>query len=225
MDGLSKRELLRRSLFLISGLFFMALGICLVTESGLGTSAVSAPAYVSSLIFPFSFAQFTFLANMIMLAGQILLMGKAFEKRQYLQIPVTFVFSYFIGLMTRAADFLNAGNYLSQLLMLFAGCVFLGLGVAIEVLAEVVLLPGEGLVRAAVFRFGKAFGVLKTALDISMVLLSVLLSSCFLGRIEGIREGTLITALTVGGISHFFMKRLAFVRRRFPAGARGRQSA
>lgn len=54
----------------------------------------------------------------------------------------------------------------------------------------------------------KEFGFLKIALDVVMVLIAIVLSLIFFGRIEGIREGTVITALLVGLFVKFFRQLL-----------------
>ena len=92
--------------------------------------------------------------------------------------------------------------------MLLAGCAALGLGVALEVVPDVLILPGEGLVRAISRRKSWDFGLVKTCFDLSLVLAAILLSVFSLGHVEGIREGTVAAAFLVGGISKFFIRHI-----------------
>lgn len=193
--------ILKRYIFFICGLFFNAVGIALITKSGLGTSPISSLPYVLTFILPCSFGTFTFLVNLGMLMMQKMILGRYFSREQYLQIPVTIIFSLFIDFSMYVLQALQPLQYIAQMIILFGGCFLLGCGVAIEVLAGVVVLPGEGAVNAIAFRWKKDFGVVKTYFDSSLVLTATLLSILFLGEIEGLREGTFIAALTVGTIA------------------------
>lgn len=51
---------------------------------------------------------------------------------------------------------------------------------------------------------GLKFGNLKVALDVTLVLLSVAAGYIFLGRLSGVREGTIAAALLVGQVSKLF---------------------
>ena len=108
--------------------------------------------------------------------------------------------------------FLNPTVYWMQVICLLAGCVCLGLGISLEVQANVVILAGEGAVKAISQRFNTEFGVTKTFFDITLVAVSLVLSLVFLGRVSGLREGTAAAALCVGSISRFFIGRLCFLQ-------------
>ena len=72
--------------------------------------------------------------------------------------------------------------------MLLLGCVFLGLGIAFEVIPNVLILPGEGLVRVIAGLTGWRFGLVKTGFDMSIVASAVGVSLFFTGHVLGIRE-------------------------------------
>ncbi len=59
-------------------------------------------------------------------------------------------------------------------------------------------LPGDGFVIEASKRFGISLGRMKAIFDWSLVAIACVLGLIFLGRIEGVREGTVISALTTG---------------------------
>ena len=56
---------------------------------------------------------------------------------------------------------INPQNYFIKLIALLIGCIVLGFGVYIEVLADVVMLPGEAFVRAIVQTWNTNFGTTK----------------------------------------------------------------
>src|SRR5699024_6659526 len=99
---------------------------------------------------------------------QLILLRKKFKLEYWIQIPVTFLFGYFIDLTMFFLDFMNPQQYILKILALLVGCLILGFGVYIEVLADVVMLPGESFVRAVVLTWKTNFGNTKVAFDASM---------------------------------------------------------
>ena len=193
-----------------TGVVSSALGIALITLAGMGTSAVSSLAYVLTFVVPgISLGCFTFLVNCTMLVGQILLLRRQFQPLQLLQVPATFVFSACIDLWMEALSPLIPAAYAGRWVVLLLGCTFLGLGVALEVVPNVLILPCEGFVRTCSKVFGWEFGKTKTGYDLTMVGAAALISFLCLGSIHGLREGTVVCALTVGSISRFFCQRIS----------------
>jgi cytidylate kinase len=94
---------------------------------------------------------------------------------------------------------------------LLLGCLILGIGVYLEVLADVVMLPGESFVRAVVVTFHTEFGTTKIAFDCSMAVIAGVLSFVFFGKLQGVREGTLVAALLVGFIARTLSRWLSFM--------------
>ena len=203
--------ILERWIIFFIGTFFQSVGIALVVKSTLGTSPISSVPYVLSLSFPLTFGQTTFIVNMLFLIAQILLLKKNFNKLQLLQIPVTFVFAALIDLAMSIFVNLMPEAYSYKLLILFAGAAFVSLGVALQVIANVLMLTGEALVTAISQVTKFEFGNVKTAFDCSLVAIAALWSYLDIGTIEGIREGTLISALITGSVARFFIRHLSLV--------------
>ena len=105
---------------------------------------------------------------------------------------------------------MNPELYPVKLISLLIGCVILGFGVYMEVLADVVMLPGESFVRAIVLTWKTNFGNTKVAFDASMTIIAGVLSLFFFHKLQGVREGTIIAALLVGFIARLFGRLLAF---------------
>ena len=103
-------------------------------------------------------------------------------------------------------------NYLVKVIALLVGCAILGFGVYLEVLADVVMLPGESFVRAIVQTWKTNFGTTKIIFDISMAVIAAALSFLFSGQLNGVREGTIIAALLVGFIARVLGKKLEFIK-------------
>ena len=208
---MKKTDWLKRYGMFIAGVIFSALGISLITKAGLGTSPITSLAYVGTFLFPQSLGTFTMLVNSVMFLLQVILLGKAFEKIQLLQLPAALLFSVCIDGWLHVLAVWNTGSYFGEVVMLLLGCVFLGLGISLEVIPNVLILPGEGLVRVIAGLTGWRFGRVKTGFDLSIVASAILLSVAARGEVLGIREGTVIAALIVGNISHFFIDKVSML--------------
>ncbi len=203
---------LKRYLLFLVGLFINALGVSLVTKASLGTSPISSIPYVLSLKFPLTLGNFTIIFSILLILLQILILRKNFKMENILQIPVSIAFGYFIDLTMYMFFWVNPQNYAIKLIALLAGCIVLGFGVYMEVLADVVMLPGESFVRAIVQTWNTNFGTTKILFDSSMTIIAGVLSVIFFGKLNGVREGTIIAALLVGFIARLFGKHLEFVK-------------
>lgn len=205
-------SIVRRYAVFLCGVATTGFSISLITKAGLGTPPISSLPYVLCEIFSFSFGTFTFVFNLALIFGQLLLLKKEFTPAQYLQIPVTLLFSCVIDLVMFLLSGLTVEAYPARIALLLAGCVTLGFGIALQVVAEAIYIPGEGLVRAIAAKLKKEFGIIKTVFDSSMVTMAVILSLACCQAVVGFREGTIIAALIVGSIVRFFIHRLQPVR-------------
>ena len=97
------------------------------------------------------------------------------------------------------------------MITLLLGCIVLGFGVYVEVVADVVMLPGESFVRAVVARWETEFGVTKIAFDVSMAVIAAAASFFLARELNGVREGTIVAALLVGFIARTIGKKLHFL--------------
>lgn len=196
---------LKRYLVFLLGLFISSFGVSFITRSNLGTSPISSVPYVLSLNFSCSLGEFTIAFSVL------LILRKNFRLEHLLQIPISIAFGYFIDLTMILLSSLNPSSYLIKLVCLIFGCVILGFGVYLEVLADVAMLPGESFVRAVTSTWNTDFGMTKVAFDVTIMVSAVVLSFLFAHQLEGIREGSLIAALLVGFIARQFGSRLAFL--------------
>ena len=210
-------EKLKRYIIFLVGLFINAFGVSLITKADLGTSPISSIPYVLSLNFPLTLGNFTIIFSIFLILLQILILRKNFKPENILQIPVSIAFGYFIDLTMNILFWLKPEMYAVKLAALLIGCIVLGFGVYLEVLADVVMLPGESFVRAIVQTWNTNFGTTKIIFDSSMTIVAGVLSFVFVGSLNGVREGTIIAALLVGFIARLFGKYLEFIKPRiFP---------
>lgn len=202
-------EKCKRYVVFLVGLILNSIGIAVITMSSLGISPISSIPNVLALQFTgLTLGNFTILFSLVLILIQLVILGKNFRLEHVLQIPVSIVLGYLIDTCMLVFSFIKTELYWQQLLCLLVGCVILGTGVYLESITNVVMLPGESVVRAISFRRSSDFGSTKMAVDVSLAVIAVVLSFLFFRRLEGVREGTIIAALLVGFIARQLGKRL-----------------
>ncbi|CVI71213.1 hypothetical protein BN3660_02168 [Eubacteriaceae bacterium CHKCI004] len=205
-------EKVKRYIIFLIGLFINSLGVSLITKADLGTSPISSIPYVLSLNFPMTLGQFTIIFSILLIIIQLFILRKNFKAEHLLQIPISILFGYFIDLTMVLLGFVHPEAYGLKIIYLLIGCVILGFGVYMEVLANVAMLPGESFVRAVSTTWNTNFGNTKVAFDVSLTVIAAALSFLFVHRLEGVREGTIIAALLVGFTARLFGRYLAFLK-------------
>lgn len=201
---IKKKDLLKKYLLFLAGLFISSLGVSFITKAELGTSPITSIPYVLSLGFPLTLGNFTILFNILLVLLQILILGKNFKKIDLLQIIVAVIFGYFIDWTMLLLGWLHPALYLVKIFFLFIGCLILALGIYFEVFANVIMLPGESFVRAVTIRWNTDFGNTKVCFDASMTMIAVIISFILFHNLKGVREGTIIAALIVGIIAKMY---------------------
>lgn len=198
---MNRRQLAKRYLAFVAGLLVMALGIGMGVQADLGISPISCPPYVLSLGLPrFTIGEYTIMMHAVLIVAQIALLRGRFPRIQLLQIAVAFLFGYFCDFGVWAAAPLRPSAYAGQLALMLASCVVQAAGIALEISAGVLLLAGEGAALAVAEVTRIDFGRVKIGLDILFVAVGAALGLWLFGSLDGIREGTLVSALLVGWI-------------------------
>lgn len=208
-EKMREKELAKRYALFIVSLFFSALGVAITKKGELGVSPISSVANVLSLKFTaFSLGNWLIIWNCILIAGQVLLLRTKFRFIQLLQLPLSILFGYFTDFGMYLVSFFTVDSYLERFAMIIMGTIVLGFGVALSVIANVVMNSGEAFVKAVSDTIHKEFGNVKIVFDISCVVIAVVLSLvCFQHTIVGTREGTLIAAFCTGFVVKFFCKK------------------
>ncbi len=204
---MGKKEFIKRLILFTIGLFFSGLGIAFSKQADLGISTVSSVANVLSIKFDFiSFGMWSTISNCAFVLGQIIILRKNFKLFQLMQIPMSFLFGIFTDIGLYIVSFIPTPNYAVRMALTIAGIFILAFGIALAVVANVLFNSGEGLVKAISDVSGKDFGKVKVWFDITCVATAAVLSLIFFGEIVGIREGTLLAAVSTGFIVNFFTK-------------------
>ena len=202
----NKTELIKRYIFLLVGLFVNGLGVSFITKAGLGTSPITSIPYTLSLGFTPTVGMFTFVFNIFLIILQLILLRRNFQLQNLLQLPIIALFSFFIDLTMSLLGFIQPETYAMKVVSLVIGCLILGFGVFMEMVANVAMLPGEATVRAVSDVFSTDFGKTKIAFDSSMTVIAAIMSFIMFKHLDGVREGTIVAAILVGFVARLFKK-------------------
>lgn len=205
---------LKRVVFLCAGLIIMAFGVAFSIQAGLGTSPISSVPYVTSEISGLSVGTTTIIMNFIFVVIQILILRKQYDWFQLLQFPAAILFGLVIDLAEGVAAPLSYSLYLQQWALCLVGIFLVALGISVEVMANLVMTAGEGIVLAICKVAPIKFSNMKILFDVALVCLSILLSLVFLGRLEGVREGTVAAAILVGQVTKQTNKWMKWVEKK-----------
>jgi len=184
---------------LVGGMCLVALGIDFTARAGIGTTPISSLPFTASIITGLTFGQLTIALNCFFFFMQWALLGKRFRwKINLIQFPLVFLFGIMIDACMWAVGFIPQGSWYLSVAVNMAGNVILALGVVLEVYSCTTSLPGEGIVIAMSLAFRRPFAKLKVQFDWVLVALAAALGLVFAGQIIGIREGTVLSAVTTG---------------------------
>ena len=208
-----KTELIKRYIFLLAGLFVNGLGVSFITKAGLGTSPITSIPYTLSLGFTPTVGMFTLVFNIFLVILQVILLRRNFQLQNLLQLPIIALFSFFIDLTMSLLGFMQPETYAMKVVSLIVGCLILGFGEFMEMVANVAMLPGEATVRAVSDVFSTDFGKTKIAFDSSMTVIAAILSFIMFKHLDGVREGTIVAAILVGFIARLFKKYIGVIEK------------
>ncbi|QKF82784.1 cytidylate kinase family protein [Halarcobacter ebronensis] len=212
-DKIFNANFAKKLIIFTIGLFIMALGVSLSIKADIGVSPISCVPYVYSLGLPLTVGELTILLNIFFIMLQIAVARKNYNIFQLVQLPAVIVFGYCIDITMYFITNLIPTNYIEQLLLCIIACITLAFGIFLLVKTRLTYLPIEGLVIVLVQTFKLEFGKVKISIDSTMVIVGVLSSFVLLNSLQGIREGSIIAALTVGVLIKFYNTKLPFVEK------------
>lgn len=191
-----------RYLLFLAGLFLNGFGVAFITKASLGTTPIASIPYTLSLIVPqLSIGNFTIIVSLILIALQVLILRrKAKPLDILLQIPISFLFGYVIDFSMMLLGAYNPTHYAAKFVSMLLGCMIIAFGAYFEVVADVTMLPADGFSRAISKVLDKNFGTIKMITDSSQAVIALVLGLVFLGKLAGVREGTIIGAVLIGNI-------------------------
>lgn len=199
----------------------MTLGVALCVRSMLGSSVISVLPFVfetagkSSQVPALTIGQYTYIMNVILVVGQILVLRRRFEPVQLFQLLIGFAFGALIDVNMSLTGWVMPATFAEQAAAQIIGCTVLGIGIALEIRCGSVTMPGEGLPVAISRVTGIEFAKVKIMVDIMLVLCGIFAAFYFFGRWQWniIGIGTLFAMLYVGFAVRVFSRHCAWFDR------------
>lgn len=222
----STKEWIRRYVSFIFILFIIAFGTSLSIRANLGSSPISAPPYVLSLVpgIGMSMGTIVICMHVLFILLQILLLRKDYELRQLTQILVSFLFGFYTDLTMWMTSFLQVPvditpfvGYPLRFVELLIGGGLLAFGIACEVRCDSLILAGEGLPLAISQATKQEFGKVKICSDTGLVLIGVIFMFIFFGHWDWkmVGVGTLVSMFYVGYMVRIFSPHLSWLNKIF----------
>ena len=213
-----KKNLGKRIIIYLLGLFIVAVGIRLTLIAQLGTGSSTAFAWAMSKTVGQSVAFWMFCENALCVLVQVLILRKDFKPIQLIQLLVSFIFSMFIAYADPIVRWWVPGSYVERLIQLVVAIMLNAFGIFLVVKAKLVTMPPESMNLAIMKKTGKGkLGTYKIIFDACWFILALLISlivtlksgnftiSGFLS-LAGIREGTVLQVLLIGAFINLYDK-------------------
>ena len=191
-------KVFRRLLVYLAGLFFCAFGVGFAISSNLGLSPINSLPYVVSQITGIRMGLCLTVLLVFFMLLQIIILRREFRWINLVQILFVNIFGPFVDMSNWILSDLQVSTYFGQLAMLGISIVLIAIGITLYIDAQVMPLPAEALVIAIAYKIDSKFHRVKIVMDSTVVATAILLSLIFLRELDGVREGTVISAVLVG---------------------------
>lgn len=209
-----KKETVLRVLIYLSGMISLAFGLTLNTKTNMGVSPIISVAFCVSTINNVNVGDMTLVWYILFVLVEI---GCHIGLKRYkaimvdlLQIPISIVFTRFMNLFSMLIP--NMNDLPARIIYLLLAVLFTGIGIALSLGMRVIPNPGDGIVQAISDCTGKTISIVKNILDAVCVIVTIIVSLVFTGRIIGIGFGTIFAVIFVGRVvavfQHFFNDKL-----------------
>lgn len=226
MSTRSNAEWLRRSISFIFSLLVLGIGVALTIRANLGSSPITCPPYVLSMIpsSPLTVGGWIFCMQFFFVLLQWLLLRKNFQKVQVLQFGICLLFGLFSDLGMWITEPLQWGNtllgYTARWVQLAVAGAILGISVVWEVRSDILLIPGEGLPITISRVLHIDFGKVKIAFDVFLVAIAVICCYMVFGhwRWDLVGVGTLFSMFYVGMVVRFVSPHMNWLNRWLTSG-------
>lgn len=215
-----KQVIKNYALFLI-GLFIASMGVALSAKAGLGTSPVASVPYSVSLSnHSLTFGWWLNMWSVLQIAVQIALLRKKCKPVEIIiQTILAFVYGYLTDFSCKLISGLQANSYIMQFAFMILSCFVLGFGIWIQFKGGVAMLPGEAMNRAISEVTGRKYENIKIFFDVLYIVVAAVICFIFIGKLEGVREGSIIAAVLIGNIIKLYNRLFDRLTRKEPQPA------
>ncbi len=193
------KEIYRKLIQYIIGLFVMTVGIAFSIKTNMGISPVSTIPYTMTVIWGVEIGLATIIFHCGLVLLQFILLRSRFGWNNLAQVPVGVLFGYFTSFSVYLLSFIpeSTSIWISIVYMIIS--IFtIAFGIFLYLPPNLVPLAGEGAMQAVSIVFDKKFSNVKIGFDIAMVLISACTCLFFIHSFGSVGICTIISAVFVG---------------------------
>ena len=209
-----KKVKIPSELVYVMAIVLLSLAVAMLTAADFGISMIVAPAYLLSLKLNFlTFGQ----AEYVIQAGVFIILCIVLKKFKFIYL-FSFVTCLIYGAVLdlwRLIPFFNPSvtapgsmALWARIIMFVAGVLLTSFSVALFFKTYIYPQVYDFFVKAVSLRYGIKLSLFKTAVDLTCLTASVIMTFCFFGELRGVNWGTLVMAVFNGAIIGFFSKLL-----------------
>lgn len=205
-----KKVKIPSELVYVMAIVLLSLAVAMLTAADFGISMIVAPAYLLSLKLNFlTFGQ----AGYVIQAGVFIILCIVLRKFKFIYL-FSFVTCLIYGAVLdlwRLIPFFNPSvtapgsmALWARIIMFVAGVLLTSFSVALFFKTYIYPQVYDFFVKAVSLRYGIKLSLFKTAVDLTCLTASVIMTFCFFGELRGLNWGTLVMAVFNGTIIGFF---------------------
>ena len=206
-EKISPVNLIKRLIVFCAGQMILAIGVVIAVKSALGASPTTGIPNVIYQILQskgntsLGLGTITTAIYCVYILVQLVILRREFKLRMLLEIAVSFIFGYFLSLgQLMLASLPAPQTYLLRLIYLIISIPIMSLGIAVYVTPQISPAPAEGVTAAMSQKTGWPVPKCLLIFDIVIVAIAVIVSLIYFHGLVGVREGTIICALTLGPV-------------------------
>ncbi len=213
-------------MFYFAGQLLVAFGVAFAIKGDLGISPVSSPSYAifntlqHNGILGISYGTCVTAVYLLYIVVQVLILRRQFKIINLFQILVSTVFGWFVDFTTAVVGPAFEMAYPLRLLLLAVSIVLIAVGLSFYLGAKILPMPSEGMGLAIAQKLKKyPYHRIKVVLDCIFVASAIAITFFGIGRVMGVREGTVLTAVLAGPVMGLLKPLLQPLIQRFGFGA------
>lgn len=192
-----KKPVVRGELALAIAVVINALGVKLMLYAGAGISAISSVPYAFSEVFPIvTMGTWTYIFQGLLVAA-LMVLRRRFVPEYLLSFVVGFFFGVMIDIHQLWIPLLPVSVPL-RVLYFIISYLLMCVGIAISNRCKTPIIPTDLFPRELSWILNVPYARVKSAFDLSCLLVTAVLTLLCLGHIIGLGLGTVVAALTVG---------------------------
>ena len=196
----------------VAAIILLAFAVAMLSAADFGISMIVAPAYLLSLKTGFlTFGQ----AEYVIQAGLFIVLCLVLRKFRFVY-AISFVTCLIYGAVLdlwRLIPFFNPSvtapgsmNMPLRIFMFMAGVLLTSFSIALFYKTYLYPQVYDFFVKAVATKYGIKISLFKTIFDLTCLAVSLIMTFCFFGKLEGVNFGTVIMALINGTIIGLFSK-------------------